>query len=702
MKSNNQLALLDVVRSDDVSEIFSKKQQQWPWLVSISDDGHTWEIIDGSGERRNTEKVSMNIDLMDGSNLSHARNKNFYDLLVDYAETFRLFSPDCTACVHVSRIRSLQAFICWLSGHGIRSQRRVKKEHFESYAEHIAYGMEVALQVPDKVFAAVKDAILNNEELPMNSGGVFLRRDVHAMAGTRLIFSEHTKHPYTSNVLKWFENKFKHDFDVSALVDVTVEDVLDDMDAIPTKRTVQDIHRKLLPMEEIWEWQGYMTESSFGLNPYPIGSSKKAAQLGIPAKRTKSIPPKVAFAFLEESVKWVLDYSDTIIDLYNENANPAISELALKKEGLHVRRINDARYLASRKYRTVTVEGLVRMLAASCFAVIAALTARRKEEIFDLGLGCCEPRDDGAFWLTSYIEKTSQRYDLCPVPGVVDKAIKTLERLSKGARKISGSDSLWQYIARDGGVIDLIVTDGLNDLYDFFVLERTGVEWNFTPHQFRRFFALVYYYRYEGAYIGALSYHLRHFNIEMTKRYITDDDFMKEMNEVAEEWSATFLRGVIAGNRKIGGKGGEKIKKKLSDWMRQFRGKVDVVEREHVIQKMARYMKRVGASFQQHVWGTVCSCPTKTSLAKQARCRNEYDLPQFSNGTENMCGECPFSVYTERYADGVDKDIAARRNTQCFSGKDSILNELSGIQIVSLNNIKKSAEAITALEVSDQ
>ncbi|MET0014353.1 MAG: hypothetical protein ABW088_11925 [Sedimenticola sp.] len=699
MDKVTDISLLDVVRSDSATKELHDNSKNWPWLNHISDDGHTWEIIDTAGEKRKTTQVSFNIELMDGTNLADAKNQEFYALAVEYAEVFRLYNPLISSLVHAQRIRALLTFICWLSEYRIKSLNQVSKEHIDSYSKHIAYGNEVALKIPNRVFDAVKQAILNSNCLPIKHG-IFIRRDVYALSGTNHFPSlrQAPNHPYSSMVLGWFERNLKQDFKGIDLENIEYQDVMEEMDCIPTRVTIQDVQRKLLPMEEIWQWHHHITRSVFRYNPFPEGTGKAAKKLGILSKRTKTIPPKVAFAFLAEATKWVLEYSDVITRLYKDQVSSETAMTTLMDYGLNAVIEDGNWFFASKTRNSVTIEGLVRMLAASCFAVIAALTARRKEEIFDLGCKCIdEDRGDGAFWLTIYIEKTRQRYDLCPVPGLVKKAVSTLEALSKSPREKSDDDSIWQYTTSEGEVSSFKIAGSLQDLYDHFVLDSTGIEWSFSPHQFRRFFALIYYYRYEGAYIGALSYHLRHFNIEMTKRYITDEDFHKEMKEVGEEWTANFLRQVVSGRRKIGGKGGDKIKKKFKDWLSHFRSKVDVVEREQVVQKMVRYMNRVGANFVQHIWGTVCSCPTHTSLARLAECRNENDMPELSNGTEELCGGCPFSVYTERYAEGIERDLEARHNTQSYCQKGTILSELSGIQITSLNTLLQKAESITPL-----
>ncbi|GAA0824156.1 hypothetical protein GCM10009111_34690 [Colwellia asteriadis] len=693
----SNLALLEVFQDPDAESIFENHKKNWPWLSNISIAENSIEITDTVGEKRKKSTVDLNIKLLDGSRLTDKRNKEFYELLLEYVEVFRLHNPVIGASVHAQRISSLLSFICWLSQYKIRSLSKVTSTHLEKFSNDAAFGAEFSLSIPEKVFKAVQKHLLEGNKLPFRQANTLRRTEVYKMVGVDGLPIRNFS--YTTRIIDWYEHQLKHNFKGVELEKLTVQDILEELDLIPNIVTIQDLHRKLVPLEEIWSWQHYFKSKPFSNNPFPEGSSKAASRLGSETKRTKTIPPKVAFSMMRECANWVLNYGDEIVDLYSSGADAEIAIKRLSDKGLNLN-IRDGKQSHN---GVVTLEGVVRSLASACFTVIASLTARRKEEIFDLGYKCIdEDRGDGAYWLTIYIEKTSQRYDLCPVPTLVKKAIDILEKLSEKAREQSEVDSLWQYVSREGELVQLNdqqIRNSLQDFYTSFVDEDSSHEWKFSFHQFRRMFALLYYYRFEGAYIGALSYHLRHFNIEMTKRYITDEKFMKEMKEIGEGWTASFLRKVVSGKTKLGGKSGEKIKHKLSDWLKHFRGKVDVVERERVVEKLTRYMKRVGAEFTQQAWGTICACPKKTSLRKHSNCANEKGEPNIEKGSVETCGGCAFAAYTDRFSEAISDDIAARKKTKSFCEKGSVLDEITGIQIISLQELLTKAEAVSPFEV---
>jgi integrase len=695
----SNLSLVDFFQAPDAENKFEVNKENWPWLRNISFSKKSIEITDTTGEIRKTSTVALDIKLLDGSKLTDRRNKEFYELVLEYVEVFRLHYPIIGAFVHTQRIRSILTFVCWLSQYKIRSLSKVTTTHLEKFTNDVAFGTEFSLNIPDKVFTAIQKHLLEGKNLPFRQANIIERKEVYEMVGVRGLPIRNFR--YTSRILDWYEHQLKHNFKRN-LEDILMQDVLEELDLIPNIVTVQNLHGKLIPLEEIWSWQHHFKSKSFPKNPFPDGSSKAASRLGSATKRTRTIPPKVVFSIMRESANWVLNYSDEIVDLYSSEADAPVVIKRLVNKGLKLN-IRDGK----QKYKdVVTLEGAVRYLAAACFTVIASLTARRKEEIFDLGYKCIdEDRGDGAYWLTIYIEKTSQRYDLCPVPALVKKAIAVLEKLSEKAREQSGNDSLWQYVSSDGKVVQLNgqkVRNSLQDFYTSFVDADLSQEWSFSFHQFRRMFALLYYYRFEGAYIGALSYHLRHFNIDMTKQYITDEKFMKEMKEIGEGWTASFLRRVISGKAKIGGKSGDKIKRKLSNWLKHFRGKVDVVERERVVEKLTRYMKRVGTDFTQQVWGTICTCPKKTSLRKHANCANDEGEPNIAKGSVETCGGCPFAAYTDRFGEAISGDIAAMQKTKSFCEQGSVLDEITGVKIIALQELLTKAESVTPFEVPNE
>ena len=120
---------------------------------------------------------------------------------------------------------------------------------------------------------------------------------------------------YSGQIISWFETQIANNFNGRDLQSMSYKDVLEEMDFNPSVVTSQDVHRKLVPLEEAWSWQHYFTCKNFSEAPFLTSSSKVASHLGTIANRTKTIPPKLAFSMMSESAKWVLNYGDEIISL---------------------------------------------------------------------------------------------------------------------------------------------------------------------------------------------------------------------------------------------------------------------------------------------------------------------------------------------------------------------------------------------------
>ena len=135
-------------------------------------------------------------------------------------------------------------------------------------------------------------------------------------------------------------------------------------------------------------------------------------------------------------------------------------------------------------------------------------------------------------------------------------------------------------------------------------------DWRFTAHQFRRFFATLYFWWYDNSTdIAALSHHLRHFEIEMTQRYVRSVGYGAQWRDAHEEWKAGFFQDAADGSRRVSGKAGRRLIRLVEKLEKRFRKDIDVVPRDQVVNQILRIGKRLGAPFKLHVWGTICACP---------------------------------------------------------------------------------------------
>lgn len=172
-------------------------------------------------------------------------------------------------------------------------------------------------------------------------------------------------------------------------------------------------------------------------------------------------------------------------------------------------------------------QALYNYLPLSCALIILSFTAGRESSVYTLKPGCVQPKL-GRLYINMFVPKTVRAYQDFPTVTLVKKAVEILERLSEQARHNSGDTDLFTFespLAIDGSAIfnfDLTI----NKFVDFVGMEKNkdGNHFKFSEHQFRRFFAIMYFYRYDGGDFESLAYHLRHVDWSMTSIYLSEKE----------------------------------------------------------------------------------------------------------------------------------------------------------------------------------
>ncbi|WP_449357333.1 site-specific integrase [Alishewanella longhuensis] len=177
-------------------------------------------------------------------------------------------------------------------------------------------------------------------------------------------------------------------------------------------------------------------------------------------------------------------------------------------------------------------------LPVACILVIYAFTARRKSEVQTLRTGCCWDTKEGPV-IRMYSAKYYQEYQDFPTTRLVKKAVEILELITEPLRAKTGDNSILNIpsLSTDEKS-DLIGGKYINEFAKFIGLADESVSsWEFSEHQFRRLFAIMYFYRYEKGDLATLSWHLRHTDFNTTMVYLTDEDFQLVMREVSMQFA---------------------------------------------------------------------------------------------------------------------------------------------------------------------
>ena len=682
---NNPLAQLQLGDSKDLfSSVLASKNTD-KWLASVSDDLSEWHIFDIAGNTRREALINLKFELADGSMLIDSQNRDLFVIAVEYLILLRIYMPNMTAAVYSRRITNLLTFYYWLSQHRTRSLQDVTRDHIKFYTQTIANGKEWATEAPQRLVKYLKHCRENNEKLPTEE---------HYL--TRIS----RPHLYQAAGIQWPQNlsicahivRRVEKTGLTEELTLPIRDLLRLCGYTLRSNTKECIHLALLPIEELWEWKHQFSKPTLNLQPYLHGASKIARELGRSAERHKTIPPQIAMPYLGEALLWVINYSPVILRGIAQNWDCRGFTKSLSAIGLDIT-INDEQKIVLIRKRSVNRDGLIKLLGTACFIVIAGLSARRSGEILELGAGRCRRDSTGEYWLKTYIEKTSQEYDEIPVPESVYDAIICMETLSTTARQATNQDCIWQFQQlRDGKCHDIQPRYYLNHFHKF-SRSLSEIKWEFTAHQFRRFFAIAYFWFYEKGDVAALSHHLRHYDLDMTRRYVTDTEFGRLWKDVQMEWQAEFVRDVVYGTRSVGGKAGHRLNQLIDKLLKHFRKDVEIVRVDRVVDRILRLVRTLGAPLKLHIWGTVCACPRKTSFAKLANCKGASAIgPDFSNATEELCGTCPFAIQTSNYISSAKSALTDRRNLTSGLTQDSLIHKFAASSCTNLEKIIEKEE----------
>lgn len=412
-----------------------------------------------------------------------------------------------------------------------------------------------------------------------------------------------------------------------------------------------------------------LLDDTITFNPF-VGSSpiKRATAIGKAVGRTHSIPIKQGITMIERSIRWVLNYSDDIIELvegYNQihrrykslsgiipNAAKLLTNFSPKDSGFGapwpLTGFNEFHtsglWSKFQHYDGISLIKSVKYLQVACAVVIASFSARRAREIIGLEEGCVKKIDDD-YWMEIFIHKTLQVKDKIPVPEVVDKAINVLERLSKDAREINNDPRIFQFTSALGSWnANTTYGDFSTNLTEFGLYldipEYKGERWLFKPHQFRRFFAIIYIHVYsEGSY-EALSYHLRHFNIEMTMRYTQDDEIGAILRYAQKEKTVQIIKDSVLLKTSLAGEFGQRLSEAAKRLYDRLQKTVQIVTEEYFEYRIVKFVERLNLDLNANPWG-YCAAKKESSTpcAMSESGRHE--------ASSTHCKDCVFNANTE-------------------------------------------------------
>jgi hypothetical protein len=436
-----------------------------------------------------------------------------------------------------------------------------------------------------------------------------------------------------------------------------------------TNQSVQAVQRWLDTLEQLYAMRRRLKAEKIDtieFKPFPQGAAKAAAVKGVGTERTPIPPPKLALHLLEHAARWIFNPSK-VSDFDNADREDIL------------------------------------LLATACWIMIAAFSARRDEEIDDLRVGCIRGDAEGGWWLHVYIEKTLQRKEWIPVPSLVARAVELLQAISRSARARTGSDRLFQWLRSDGEVLRIDAGRKLDAFARAVAVpphepqNGPAVAWHWHPHQFRRFFAILYFYRFEGASIDALAHHLRHFDLNVTRGYTTrDPDVAALWTDVEWGYNRHYATTIAARERSVSGSAGERLKrmaKRLTDLLKR---RLQVVTPDRIGAAVATIMQRQGMVLTPKPWVT-CSCPNTADASRTAACRRGTAAgtnvigPDFARAGPSVCPACPHALVERSRSSFVTAEVEQLEGAVASGSRaGTLFGALEEARVVELRQFEES------------
>jgi len=342
--------------------------------------------------------------------------------------------------------------------------------------------------------------------------------------------------------------------------------------------------------------------------------------------------------------------------------------------------------------RGVSVVDLVHRLETSVALLVGINLARRKNEIlgedarpYGLYRGCLTLADRyvDAYELDVYIEKTWQDWRAMSTNKLIVDSVRALERL----REIMFPDEVMDepQAKEDRRARKLFIVPstgfllGTNDSPSRYAFEthsvsffqEAGVAAKYRrTHTMRRFFAMAFMYRWDHPALQALSEHLCHLGLEVTRVYVTNDSMrvevertakmlriradglpIEELAEAQVQYRDDQLRAMLTSTA-AGGPMTYRVRK----WVRRLAPKVQFLTPKldamvEVARSTMDKKKYLPISFRHGV----CWAPELGTAPRVARCGDGSRLHREKAGIR-VCRKCPFHSTSDGFLKNVEAD----------------------------------------------
>jgi len=287
-----------------------------------------------------------------------------------------------------------------------------------------------------------------------------------------------------------------------------------------------------------------------------------------------------------------------------------------------------------------------RLLMSASLVVIAAFTGFRISEILSIMIDRVRDRYDGPAVVTKIL-KTSEMLEGAaterPIPDIVAQAIAVATWISAEYRP-DGVTKLFLFPGQNGEPCIGGDATWINRINSF--ARHVGVPmpasdrdaWWFTPHQFRRFFALFYVRRFQGS-LDALRHHFRHITEEMVWHYAQDPDTARFLAEERTDFTVRMMSLIATGEIAAVGLAAMQLKELGAVY------RASVMPPAEIEKAIRRKIKAEKIELRASGYGFCFRSPAR---ATQAACGVAADgLPNAAGRTTKACLGCANGCFTK-------------------------------------------------------
>jgi integrase len=695
-----------LLRPYETSALSLDEIRRASWLKSRYSDP-VWFVTDTDDDSEAT-RISFEYRLADGRCLTET--PRLYATVKEYAWFVRdpRFSKIDTAAAHSAAVKTQRTLAHALTLRGIPSYAHLQPGDIDELVQELRFGVDAVLHASERVAAYIER----------------IEGDPHARGQPYKGFPvARTVKGYSKNIIDSGQLVAACNLPDSAKLLPPVAWLIagaaeragmkprsrrDREEAVPARQNVtkQQLQRSLDTLDLLFAIRDHAQCEIPDFRPFPSGVMKVANRYGVDHKTTPVPPPKLVLHLLEASAKWVGQHSRPILGCLDELE--ALRPSATQEAETVIRRCQAALppFVAQKLLRRAEPErflvSAIEMLATASWVIVAAFGARRYEETINLNEDHLVGDDQDGWWLESFISKTTRKRELIPVPPIVARAVETLIAISATARA-EGLDDLYWWLAPPAAedrwspreISPRKLLDEFASLVDTPLHDdgKGSAPWHWVPRQFRRFFAVLYFYRFEGADLAILSYFLRHFDIETTRGYVTrDPEAAKIWRDVEKDYVHRLANSIASGEREVSGAMGERLKK-IAKLVTDGLEKRLIVAKDAAADRLQTIMERGGLVITPKRWVT-CTCPRTHNAAKKARCRAGQPLtkeivgPFFADAGPTVCRNCPWALLEPGKNDyACQAQSSLQASVDCGRGAGTLFRELEQAHLVELNQV---------------